>query len=281
VAVPVFSLAISNPGLAPSAALSAVPAAPERYTFRNLTRDFLKDAGQIWSYPVHIQVRDILPIAGLAAATGLLIANDESIYRGFQTFRADNGWVRSVSPVITKMGSWGAWGTAGLFLGVGLIAGDKKATETGVLAVNAMLQSEILITFLKGLFGRQRPEAADGVDHWSGPVGFFKRYEKGNAALYDSFPSGHAIAAFSLASVLAMQYRDTVWVPILSYTVATGVGLSRVTLSKHWLSDVLVGGALGYVVGRLVVRNHRQRYHVAPAAGLDHGTFSFTVTLAR
>jgi membrane-associated phospholipid phosphatase len=112
-------------------------------------------------------------------------------------------------------------------------------------------------------------------------VGLIKMFEKGNTGLYDSFPSGHAITAFSLATILAMQYRDTVWVPVLSYTVATGVGLSRVILSKHWLSDVLVGSALGYVVGRLVVRNHRQRYQLAPAAGLDHGTLGLTVSLAR
>jgi len=281
VPAPAFSLAILNPLTSPAAAIAAAPLAPEKYTLRNLTRDFLKDAGQIWSYPVHIQARDILPIAALATATGLLIANDESIYRGFKNYRDNHGWVRAVSPVITKMGSWGAWGTAGAFLAVGLIAGDKKSTETAVLAANAMLQSELLVGFLKGLFGRQRPEAAGGVDHWSGPAGFFKMYEKGKLGLYDSFPSGHAITAFTLATVLAMQYRETVWVPILSYTVAGGVGLSRVTESKHWLSDVLVGGVLGCLVGRLVVRNHRQRYHVTPAVGLDHGSLGFTLTLAR
>ncbi len=276
-----FSLAFSGPRAVPAFSVAAAPPATERYTLRNLSRDFLKDAGQIWSYPVHIQARDILPIAALATLTGLLVANDESIYRGFKTYRDDHGWVRAVSPVITKMGSWGAWGVAGVFLGVGLVSGNKTSTETAVLASNAMLQSALLVGVLKGLFGRQRPEYADGVDHWSGPAGFFKMYEKGQMGRYDSFPSGHAITAFSLATVLAMQYGDTVWVPVLSYTVATGVALSRVTESKHWLSDVLVGGVLGHLIGRLVVRNHRQRYHLTPAAGLDHGALSFTVTLAR
>jgi hypothetical protein len=46
---------------------------------------------------------------------------------------------------------------------------------------------------------------------------------------YDSFPGGHAITAFSLATVVAVQYRKSVWVPIVAYSVATGVGLSRVT----------------------------------------------------
>ena len=251
------------------------------FSLRSISRDFLKDAGQIWSYPVHIQAKDILPIAGLAAATGLLIATDEGIYRGFKDYRDSHGWVRTVSPAITKMGSWGAWGTVTAFLGVGLVGGDKTATETAMLATSAMLQCQLVSGVIKGIAGRQRPEYADGDDHWYGPQGFFKRFEKGLMGKYDSFPSGHAITAFSLATVVAMQYRDTVWVPILSYAGATGVGLSRVTESKHWLSDVLVGGALGHVIGRLVVRNHRKRYHLVPVAGLDHGTPAFALTLSR
>lgn len=243
-----------------------VPASGGEFSFKSISRDFLKDAGQIWSYPVHIRTRDILPIAGLAALTGFLIGNDEAIHRGFMNYREAHAWVRGVGPVITQMGSYGAWGTAALFLGVGLIGGDKKLTGTAVLASSAMLQSNILVMFLKGVFGRQRPFWADGVDHWSGPVGFFKRFESGQSGRYDSFPGGHSVTAFSLATVVAMQYRETVWVPILAYTTATGVALSRETENKHWLSDSLVGGVLGYVIGRLVVRNHRSRYHVTPTA---------------
>jgi len=241
--------------------LAAAPPASGEFSLRSISRDFLKDAGQIWSYPVHIRTRDILPIAGLAALTGVLIGNDEAIHRGFMGYRDTHAWVRAVSPVITRMGTVGAWGTAAVFLGVGLIGGDDKSTETGVLASSAMLQSGILLIFLKGMFGRQRPFWANGVDHWSGPVGFFKRFSSGQSGRYDSFPGGHSITAFTMATVVAMQYQKSVWVPIVAYTVATAVALSRVTENKHWLSDSLVGSVLGHVIGRLVVRNHRSRYH--------------------
>jgi membrane-associated phospholipid phosphatase len=260
--------------------LVAMDQASREFSLRSISRDFLKDAGQIWSYPVHIRTRDILPIAGLAALTGFLIGNDEAIYRGFREYRDDHAWVRGVGPVITQMGSYGAWGTAAIFLGVGLIARDERSTETAVLATSAMLQSEILVSFLKGMSGRQRPEYAEGVDHWSGPAGLFKMFKAGQMGKYDSFPSGHAITAFSAATVIAMQYRDTVWVPIVAYSVATGVALSRLTLDKHWLADVLVSGVLGHVIGRLVVRNHRSRTQIAPAVGFAHGSPSFAVTLS-
>jgi len=273
------TLSLSTPQ-ATGPSLPAAPPAGREFSLRSISRDFLKDAGQIWSYPVHIRTRDILPIAGLAALTGFLIGNDEAIHRGFMNYRDAHAWVRSVSPVITQMGSYGAWGTAAIFLGVGLIGGDKKASETAVLAATAMLQGGILVTFLKGMFGRQRPFWADGVDHWSGPVGFFKMFESGQSGRFDSFPGGHSITAFSLATVVAMQYRETVWVPILAYATATGVALSRVTENKHWLSDSLVSSVLGCVIGRLVVRNHRSRYHLTPTAGVAHGSPSFAVTFS-
>jgi membrane-associated phospholipid phosphatase len=260
--------------------LPAAPSGGGEFSLRSISRDFLKDAGQIWSYPAHIRTRDILPIAGFAALTGFLIGNDEAIHRGVMDYRSSHAWVRAVSPVITQMGSYGAWGTAALFLGVGLISGDKKSTETAVLASSAMLQSGILVTFLKGIFGRQRPFWADGVDHWSGPVGFFKRFESGQTGRYDSFPGGHSITAFSLATVVAMQYRKSVWVPILAYTTATGVALSRLTENKHWLSDSLVGSVLGYVIGRLVVRNHRSRHDITPTAGNALSSLPFAVTFS-
>jgi membrane-associated phospholipid phosphatase len=277
---PAFTLSVYNaPALPASLAGEASPGTGE-FSIHNLTGDFLKDAGRIWSYPLHIQTDDILPILGLAAVTGVIIANDEPIYRGFKDYYDAHGWVQDASPVITKMGSWGAWATAGLFLGAGLVGGNHRPVETGVLAATAMMESSLLVWFLKGMSGRQRPSYADGVDHWSGPAGFFKRYQQGYADAYDAFPSGHAITAFSLATVVAMEYRETVWVPILSYAVATGVGLSRVTLSRHWLSDVLVGGVLGHLIGRLVVRNHRRRYHAIPAVSVSPRSVSLTFSFS-
>ena len=267
--MPRFSLAIRYAPAVPRIAaaravfLASVPSdspAPKVLSFGSWSRDFLKDAGEIWSFPLHIRTRDIVPIAGLAVLTGVLIANDEAIRRDMLDYQMNHAWVKAISPVITEMGSFGAFGTAAAFLFYGLIAKDDKSVETAVLASSAMLQSGILVTFLKGIFGRQRPFWDNGNDRWSGPVGFFSRFGAGQLGRYDSFPGGHSITAWSLATVIAMQYHESVWVPILAYTTATGVALSRVTEGKHWLSDCLVGSVLGYVIGRMVVLNHHSRY---------------------
>jgi len=45
------------------------------------------------------------------------------------------------------------------------------------------------------------------------------------------------------------------------------VGLSRVTMDRHWMSDVFVGAVVGHLVARLVVRNHARRQRLVPVLG--------------
>lgn len=71
-----------------------------------------------------------------------------------------------------------------------------------------------------------------------------------------SFPSGHAAHTWTLATVLASEYPDKPIVRYGAYAWATGVSLSRISGRKHFPSDVLVEGALGYLVGRYIVRHH-------------------------
>jgi len=228
-------------------------------------REILQDAGRIWTAPFRIREKDVAPLLVLTAATAFLIAGDEGIRDGVQDFVARNTWVGRTADAVDEMGNLGAWATAGAFFGAGLIFKDPKAKETGYLAASAMLQTFLVDSFLKGLTGRQRPFFADGEDRWSGPVGFYKRFDKAEAARYISFPSGHTANAFALATVVAMQYRDEPWVPVLAYTVAASVGFSRMALDRHWASDVLVGAVVGHLVSRLVVRNHRRRQRLVPA----------------
>ena len=58
---------------------------------------------------------------------------------------------------------------------------------------------------------------------------------------------------FSVATIVARRYGKHKWVPYVSYGVAALVGFSRITLSAHFVSDVFVGGALGYSVSRFAV----------------------------
>ena len=67
-----------------------------------------------------------------------------------------------------------------------------------------------------------------------------------------SFPSGHTSTVFTWATILDHYYGANIAIP--AYLVATFVGISRIESSHHFLSDVVAGAALGYIVGRTVIR---------------------------
>lgn len=258
--------AASDAGQVPSASPASATDQTAPLTLKEAGREFLDDAGRIWSSPARIRGKDVLPLLGFAAATTLFIAADESTRSHVHAYADQHAWVGDVSSVVTQMGGWGGFAAAGAFFGAGLIFKDARARDTGYLAASAILQSTLVYTVAKGLTGRQRPFVADGQDHWTGPSAFFRSFDRSQSDRYSSFPSGHSAAAFSLATVVALQYRHTVWVPVLAYTIAGTVGLSRITLDRHWASDVFVGALVGHFVGRLVVRNHERRRRFVPMA---------------
>jgi len=122
--------------------------------------------------------------------------------------------------------------------------------RTALLAGEAVADAEIVTTALKDATKRVRPAGfpAQGnlYDSWFESRGSLLR---GNG----SFPSGHTIAAFSIATVIARRYGNHRWVPYAAYGMAALIGFSRLSLSAHFLSDVFMGGALGYSISRFTV----------------------------
>jgi membrane-associated phospholipid phosphatase len=57
--------------------------------------------------------------------------------------------------------------------------------------------------------------------------------------------------AFALATSLADEIHRT-WASVGLYTIATGVGWSRINDNRHWLSDVAAGAVLGFTSAKLV-----------------------------
>ena len=78
-----------------------------------------------------------------------------------------------------------------------------------------------------------------------------------------SFPSGHSSAAFATAAVIErhLGYRGA----LPTFAIAAYVGMSRLHDNRHFLSDVMFGGALGVATGWTVVGRHgRSSYAVMP-----------------
>jgi undecaprenyl-diphosphatase len=66
---------------------------------------------------------------------------------------------------------------------------------------------------------------------------------------YQSFPSGHALFFFALATVVYRHDKRWGWV---FFAGATLMGIARVLGGIHWPTDILGGAALGILVGWLV-----------------------------
>ena len=138
--------------------------------------------------------------------------------------------------VFLLVSSW--WVKWPLIVAIGAV-GDVLARRTFPRAVCAaavaVAAATLLVTLLKELFDRARPPIADpSLD----VVGVLPASA--------SFPSGHAASAFAAAVAVGMVY-PRVRRPLL--VLAALVALSRVYLGVHYASDVIVGGALGALLG--------------------------------
>jgi membrane-associated phospholipid phosphatase len=140
---------------------------------------------------------------------------------------------------------------------LGIVADAPRERETSVMLVEAVLTSEIWADLIKMASRRERPRDMDGhMSDWEGPSIFFKS-EEPNAGDLKSFPSGHSTGMWAVATILAHQYPEHKIVPVLGYGAALATSYSRMAVSAHWLSDVVVGGLIGYGCARQVLSAHR------------------------
>ena len=204
-----------------------------------LVRNTLLDQKEIWTSPFHAK-HHVAEWLGFSAVTAGLIATDRRTSRIFENSPGQVNWGNNVSRVGASYTL--APEVAGFYL-YGVLADNQKSRETGVLGGEALLDSLIVVEVLKYATGRNRPNA---VSH---PGDFFKGGQ--------SFPSGHSIASFALASVVAHEYGKKKWVPYVAYGLATAVGGSRYAARQHYASDIFVGAAMGYFIGRFVVNTPR------------------------
>lgn len=68
-----------------------------------------------------------------------------------------------------------------------------------------------------------------------------------------SFPSGHTSFAFTGATALYLEYRDTdKLIAFSGFAFATATGFMRITNNRHWISDVITGAGVGMLSTTLV-----------------------------
>ncbi|MBI4273661.1 MAG: phosphatase PAP2 family protein [Rhizobiales bacterium] len=104
----------------------------------------------------------------------------------------------------------------------------------------------LFVTIVKRLIGRARPSLTGP------PFDPFSYSPFSWNPAFASIPSGHATTAFAAAIAIGALWPKTRWI-MWSYAIV--IAVSRVIVSAHYPSDVLVGAAVG-MLGALLVRNY-------------------------
>ena len=126
-----------------------------------------------------------------------------------------------------------------VFILGGVATGSEKFTDFGWKSTEIALTSWIATAGVKAITQRSRPHEGDTYGFWKG----------GN-----SFSSGHAAVAWSLAALAVREFPDHRWVRWIAYPLATAISISRISSGNHFASDVVFGSFLGYSVGRYLPR---------------------------
>ena len=205
----------------------------------------------VLAQPLHYDWKDWTVFGGVAAVTTLAFVYDDEIYDFVDGTFGNEKW-NTASKCTDVFGEeYFILPTVALTYAVGAIGDHCRLKNMSLAALQSFVYAEVASAGLKVFTCRLRPSEVNSQQStvnsqtWLGPFKSFKS---------TSFPSGHAMRSFALATTVAGFYPDKKWVGIVSYSLATMTSLGRVVSKEHWASDVIVGAALGYFIGRGVVK---------------------------
>lgn len=193
-----------------------------------------EDQKQIWKAPFTKEVwTRPAPYWVIGLGAGSFLLDDAPSRR----LRQDATWddldrifASTPGDVVLTVYPLATWALGHLLERPGLECYGKKATRAAVGGIAVALA-------VKTVTQRSRPRNDEIYGFWEGGNSFF---------------SGHAAVAWSLAAVTVRHFDDRRWVPWVAYPLAGLVSFTRITSGNHYVSDVVVGATLGFAVGRYV-----------------------------
>jgi membrane-associated phospholipid phosphatase len=212
-----------------------------------------RDLGDLAARPAHLDGRDWRNLGLSAVAIGATYAFDEDIRETVQGNRTESrdDFAEAIRPLGNLTGPavllGACWAAGRIWDRQGLVAFAEDGFEASLFSV------VLAVPALKKVAGRAKPEDGLGASH-------FEPFSN-----YDSFPSGEAAQAFTLAAVVAGHTRNR-WVQGAAWGIAGLVAWGRLNLDGHWGSDVVAGALIGAGIGSWVTR--RRPAPVAGAASL-------------
>ncbi|MCW2119633.1 phosphatase PAP2 family protein [Flavobacterium sp. 7A] len=192
------------------------------------------------------------------------------------------GIKESSNPIFQGNDPYITYPIMGLYAG-SLILNNKKGQEVAVNAVKSLTYSFVIShLILKTLIPRQRPQRPLNGDEPAVAPWTKNQWDFGNfhrpylSAVTDgtSFPSFHSTAFFAVAKVFQMEYHNY-WIP---YTFVSVAFLSDIKGHNHWISDLLVGGLVGTIIGKSIVISSRKQIEKSKNSALNYNPKKFRMT---
>lgn len=229
-----------------------------------LSKKYLKsywDSGlTVLAQPLHYDWKDWTVFGGVAAATTIAFVYDDEIYNFINKNIYDNNF-NTVSKFTNVFGEeFFILPCIASTYAISAINDDCRLRNMSLAVLQSFVYAEVASAGLKVLTCRLRPSDANSQQpaansqSWLGP---FATLES------TSFPSGHAMRSFAVATTVAGFYPEKTWVGVVSYSMAALCSAGRVVSDEHWASDVIVGAALGYFIGRGVVKFNNKIGNIA------------------
>ena len=226
----------------------------------NLFNNLWRDQKAIWSSPFVGSNSRFKWIVPFAATSAFLITRDNQWSQNYVPSENTLNW----SDHVSEIGSaYAVYGSATGFYLLGKVSHNENITHTGLVGLEALLNSSIVGGALKLATDRERPNSGDGDgSFWGGG---------------SSFPSGHSMAIWSLATAMVNARPRPIYWHVIAYGIASSVSVARIAEEKHFASDVFVGSALGFFIGRYVAHqsSHEQKFAFMPVA--NHKSIGFNL----
>ena len=163
--------------------------------------------------------------------------------------------------------------TGGFYL-TGIIIKNEWARETGLILGTSLMTSGIIMSVLKPVIGRSRPEVDAGNYDFHPFTGLAK---------FHSLPSGHVAIALTISLVLAKRVQSTP-LKIFFYSLAASTIFCRLYSDAHWLSDEALAGGIAWFSASQSINqfsNPRYKRHTKTTVSLrpSIGGASLKITL--
>ncbi|MFN3345353.1 MAG: phosphatase PAP2 family protein [Chloroherpetonaceae bacterium] len=218
-----------------------------------------QNAKAIYASPIHYSPSQWLTVAGVLSLTACSHAFDEpmrTFARAHQTPTLNA--LFSVGEFYGNPIGAGVIG-GGLYLG-GLSGRNASARLTGRAVLESVLYASLLTQVLKMSIGRSRPYQNKGARDFNGLSWTNRQW---------SFPSGHTTIAFATSASLSARLKNP-FATVGLFGLALLTTGHRLYDDQHWLSDTVLGAAIGtsigLAVGKLINDEERHGETLPPQA---------------